>query len=228
MKKNRVYGNIQTVSDLQLLQMEAEKHGLVAVGILDSGAMHKMAGFGTQPVTKEEAVKLLNVTSDQLNEIIKFKGKFEIEDPTEFNEDLLIDDTVVEDLPLEEDDEIVEEVVEDELSEKEIIEEVVEPEEIIKEELLSDDVILSKEEFESLKLKAESFDYLVENLNSTDKEVAASNVKVVSNEEFDDLVNRQLKPGEIAITQEAHDALIKDHVELKEIKVILQDLNILS
>lgn len=214
MKKNRVYGNIQTVSDLQLLQMEAEKHGLVAVGILDSGAMHKMAGFGTQSVTKEEAVKLLNVTSDQLNEIIKFKGKFEIEDPTEFNEDLLIDDTVVEDLPLEEDDEIVEEVVE--------------PEEIIEEELLSDDVILSKEEFESLKLKAESFDYLVENLNSTDKEVAASNVKVVSNEEFDDLVNRQLKPGEIAITQEAHDALIKDHVELKEIKVILQDLNILS
>ena len=131
-------------------------------------------------------------------------------------------------MPLEEDDEIVEKVVEDELSEKEIIEEVVEPEEIIEEELLSDDVILSKEEFESLKLKAESLDYLVENLNSTDKEVAASNVKVVSNEEFDDLVNRQLKPGEIAITQEAHDALIKDHVELKEIKVILQDLNILS
>lgn len=228
MKKNRVYGNIQTVSDLQLLQMEAEKHGLVAVGILDSGAMHKMAGFGTQSVTKEEAVKLLNVTSDQLNEIIKFKGKFEIEDPTEFNEDLLIDDTVVEDLPLEEDDEIVEEVVEDELSEKEIIEEVVEPAEVIEEELPSDDVTLSKEEFESLKLKAESFDYLVENLNSTDKEVAASNVKIVSNEEFDDLVNRQLKPGEIAITQEAHDALIKDHVELKEIKVILQDLNILS
>lgn len=227
MKKNRVYGNIQTVSDLQLLQMEAEKHGLVAVGILDSGAMHKMAGFGTQPVTKEEAVKLLNVTSDQLNEIIKFKGKFEIEDPTEFNNDFPLDDAVVEDLPLDEDDGISEEVIEEELPEEEITEEVVEPAEVIEEELPSDDVTLSKEEFESLKLKADSFDYLVVNLNATDKEVAASNVKVVSNEEFDDLVNRQLKPGEIAITQEAHDALIKDHVELKEIKVILQDLNIL-
>lgn len=218
MKKNRFYGNIQTVSDLQLLQMEAEKHGLVAVGILDSGAMHKMAGFGTQPVSKDEAAKLLNVTSDQLNEIIKFKGKFEIEDPTEFNNDFPLDDVVVEDLPLDEDDGISEEVIEEEIVEEEVVEE----------ELPSDDVTLSKEDFEALKLKADSFDYLVVNLNATDKEFAASNVKVVSNEEFDDLVNRQLKPGEIAITQEAHDALIKDHVELKEIKVILQDLNILS
>ena len=80
MKLNRVYGNIQSVPDLAALQKLASEHGLTAVGVLDTGTLHKFVNFSSQPVSKEEALKLLNVTPEELDEIIKFRGKIDIVD----------------------------------------------------------------------------------------------------------------------------------------------------
>lgn len=83
MKLNRVYGNIKSISDLSMLQDKASEQGLTAIGIIDTGKMFKLNGFSSQPVNQVEALALLNVNELQLNEIIKYRGIYELADSKE-------------------------------------------------------------------------------------------------------------------------------------------------
>ncbi len=206
MKVSRVYGNIQSVSDLNALQKKAEEHGLTAVGILDSGSMHKLVGFSSQPITKDEAAKLLDVSLEQLDEIVKFRGRIAIQDEVVQEYHKPSDAAVVDEPSNHENDNIDHIEVESHEDELDSLEKQDEEENDVPVDdvPINTDVTLPLEDYELLKDKADNFDYLVGNLN-------------------DARIESELIP----VSKEHLEKLTNDSLRLNKINSILQQLNII-
>ncbi len=185
----RIYGNIKSVSDLANLQLEADKHGLVAVGITDSGKFFKLNGFNSIVLTADEAQEILKINENQVNDLIKYRGSIY------FNDSETVSDELSNDIPVSN----LEETALDEDSEDE------EDAGVDESDLLDDNEEGSEfDDVDFIQLPKEEYDELVE---LASKAVDDGNIEITQTE-YDELLNK-------ATSYDAIVSLISDDLKNK-------------